>query len=64
MAAQFLFIFSTHLTTAANATFLQHTAPIYVLIFGVRLLGERPRRTDWVTMVVIFAGMMLFFGRT
>jgi drug/metabolite transporter (DMT)-like permease len=62
MGAQFLFIFSTRLTTAANAIFLQYTAPIYVLIFGVWFLGERPRRIDWITMVVIFAGMLLFFG--
>jgi drug/metabolite transporter (DMT)-like permease len=62
MGAQFLFIFSTRLTTAANAIFLQYTAPIYVLIFGIWFLGERPRRIDWITMVVIFAGMMLFFG--
>ncbi len=62
MGAQFLFIFSTRLTTAANAIFLQYTAPIYVLIFGVWFLGERPRRVDWITMVVIFAGMLLFFG--
>ena len=63
MGAQFLFIFSTRMTTAANAIFLQYTAPIYVLIFGVWFLGERPRRIDWITMVVIFAGMLLFFGQ-
>jgi len=62
MGAQFLFIFSTRLTTAANAIFLQYTAPIYVLIFGVWFLHERPQRVDWITMVVIFAGMLLFFG--
>ena len=63
MGAQFLFILSTRLTTAANAIFLQYTAPIYVLIFGVWFLRERPRRIDWITMVVIFAGMLLFFGQ-
>jgi len=63
MGAQFLFILSTRLTTAANAIFLQYTAPIYVLIFGVWFLGERPRRIDWITMVVIFVGMLLFFGQ-
>ena len=62
MGAQFLFIFSTRLTTAANAIFLQYTAPIYVLIFGVWFLHERPQRIDWITMVVIFAGMLLFTG--
>ena len=63
MGAQFLFILSTRLTTAANAIFLQYTAPIYVLIFGVWFLRERPRRIDWITMVAIFAGMLLFFGQ-
>jgi drug/metabolite transporter (DMT)-like permease len=62
MGAQFLFILSTRLTTAANAIFLQYTAPIYVLLFGVWFLRERPLRIDWITMVVIFAGMLLFFG--
>jgi drug/metabolite transporter (DMT)-like permease len=62
MGAQFLFILSTRLTTAANAIFLQYTAPIYVIIFGVWFLRERPRRIDWITMFVIFAGMLLFFG--
>jgi drug/metabolite transporter (DMT)-like permease len=63
MGAQFLFILSTRLTTAANAIFLQYTAPIYVVILGVLFLGERPRRIDWITMLVIFAGMLLFFGQ-
>lgn len=62
MGAQFLFIFSTRLTTAANAIFLQYTAPIYVLLLGVWFLRERPLLIDWITMVVIFAGMLLFFG--
>jgi len=62
MGAQFLFILSTRLTTAANAIFLQYTAPIYVVIFGFWFLRERPRRIDWITMVVIFGGMLLFFG--
>jgi drug/metabolite transporter (DMT)-like permease len=62
MGAQFLFILATRLTTAANAIFLQYTAPIYVLIFGAWFLRERPRRVDWITMVVMFAGMLLFFG--
>jgi len=63
MGAQFLFILSTLMTTAANAIFLQYTAPIYVLIFGIWFLRERPRRIDWITMVAIFAGMLLFFGQ-
>src|SRR5216110_132506 len=37
-----LFVFATRMTTAANAIFLQYTAPIYVAIIGRWYLGERP----------------------
>jgi drug/metabolite transporter (DMT)-like permease len=59
---QFLFISSTKLTTAANAIFLQYTAPIYVVLLGYWFLREKPSRTDWVSMFVIFLGLLLFFG--
>jgi drug/metabolite transporter (DMT)-like permease len=58
----FLFISATKLTTAANAIFLQYTAPIYIVLLAFWLLRERPSRTDWSSMVIIFAGMLLFFG--
>ena len=38
-----LFVLSTRLTTAANAIFLQSTAPLYLLLLGPWLLGERVR---------------------
>jgi drug/metabolite transporter (DMT)-like permease len=59
---QFLFVTSTKLTTAANAIFLQYTAPIYVVLLGYWFLREKPSRTDWVSMGIIFLGMFLFFG--
>jgi len=59
---QFLFITSTKLTTAANSIFLQYTAPIYVVLLGYWFLGEKPSRTDWFSMLVIFTGLTLFFG--
>lgn len=59
---QFLFITSTKLTTAANAIFLQYTAPIYVVLLAFWFLRERPSRTDWLSMFIIFLGLMLFFG--
>ncbi|MBK9926734.1 MAG: DMT family transporter [Anaerolineales bacterium] len=59
---QFLFITSTKLTTAANAIFLQYTAPIYVVLLGYWFLREKPSRTDWISMFVIFLGLLLFFG--
>jgi len=59
---QFLFITSTKLTTAANAIFLQYTMPIYVVLLAYWFLGEKPTRTDWFSMLVIFIGLTLFFA--
>lgn len=58
----FLFVTSTKLTTAANAIFLQYTAPVYIILLGAWFLKERPSRNDWTSMAIIFAGMALFFG--
>jgi drug/metabolite transporter (DMT)-like permease len=62
VGTQLLFISATKLTTAANAIFLQYTSPLYIVLFGYWLLGERPQSADWMSMLVIFAGMLLFFG--
>ena len=59
---QFLFVTSTKMTTAANSIFLQYTAPIYIILLAYWFLGEKPSRTDWVSMAVIFLGLILFFG--
>jgi drug/metabolite transporter, DME family len=56
-----LFVSATKLTTAANAIFLQYTAPLYVLVLSPVLLGERPSRTDLVCVAAAFGGMALFF---
>jgi len=55
------FISATKMTTAANAIFLQYTAPVYVLLFAPLLLKEPFRRADLVTLVVALFGMTLFF---
>jgi len=62
IATQFLFITSTKLTTAANSIFLQYTAPLYVVLLGYWVLREKPSRSDWIAMSLIFFGMILFFG--
>ncbi len=59
---QFLFISATKLTTAANAIFLQYTAPIYIVLLALWFLHERASRMDWGSMLIIFLGMFLFFG--
>jgi drug/metabolite transporter (DMT)-like permease len=60
-ALLFLFVWATKKTTAANAIFLQYTAPIYILILGPFIIGEKVHFRDLVTVVVVLAGMSLFF---
>jgi drug/metabolite transporter (DMT)-like permease len=55
------FILATTMTSAANAIFLQYTAPIYVAIAGHWWLRERSLRSDWVTIPVAVGGIGLFF---
>jgi len=54
-----LFVLSTKLTTAANAIFLQATAPLYLLVLGPLVLGERFRSRDFVFLGGVAAGMAL-----
>lgn len=56
-----LFVLATKLTTAANAIFLQYTAPIYVLILEPIFYKEKFRRRDFITVALCLAGMSLFF---
>ncbi len=56
-----LFVFATKLTTAANAIFLQYTAPIYIALLGPWLLQERATRLDWALISLGLAGILLFF---
>ncbi|MBI2764443.1 MAG: DMT family transporter [Chloroflexi bacterium] len=56
-----LFVSATKLTTAANAIFLQYTAPLYVLVLSAVFIAERPSRTDLACVAVAFGGMALFF---
>ncbi len=56
-----LFVMATKLTTAANAIFLQYTAPVYVLVLEPLFYKEKFRSRDLLTVVACIAGMSLFF---
>lgn len=56
-----LFVAATKLTTAANAIYLQGSAPLFVLLLGPLLLREPIRRSDVVFMAAVGFGMALFF---
>jgi drug/metabolite transporter (DMT)-like permease len=58
-ATMTLFVLSTKLTTAANAIFLQATAPLYLLILGPLLLSERFRARDVAFLAGVAAGLVL-----
>jgi drug/metabolite transporter (DMT)-like permease len=60
-ATMVLFVASNKLTTAANAIFLQASAPLYVLLLGPFLLREPLRRRDLGFMAVLVAGLVMFF---
>jgi len=55
------FVIATKTTTAANAIFLQSTAPIYVLIFEPIFNKTKYERINIITVAVCMVGMLLFF---
>lgn len=55
------YVIATKTTTAANAIFLQSTAPIYVLIFEPIINKTRYEKINLITIIVCVAGMFLFF---
>ena len=57
-----LYVLANKLTTAANAIFLQSTAPIYLLLISPLLLGEGIRRRDLYFMGALALGLALFFA--
>ena len=56
-----LFVMATKQTTAANAIFLQYTAPVYMLILEPIVYKEKFRGRDLITVLVCIGGMALFF---
>ena len=56
-----LYVGATKETTAANAIFLQYTAPIYVIALAPALLGEKLRGFDALPLGVCLAGILVLF---
>jgi len=57
-----LFVLANKRTMAANATFLQSTAPLWVLLLAPRLLGERVTGRDLLFALPLALGVGLFFA--
>ncbi len=56
-----LFVNANKLTTSANAIFLQFSAPIWVVIFSRIFFKEKARKSDILSIFIIFIGLGLFF---
>ncbi|MDQ6652658.1 MAG: DMT family transporter, partial [Acidobacteriota bacterium] len=56
-----LFVLATKETTAANAIFLQYTAPVYLLVLEPLFYKEKFRTRDLITVALCVLGMSLFF---
>ena len=56
-----LFVIATKMTTAANAIFLQFTAPIYIAVLEPVFLKTKFEKKNIITILVCIAGMFLFF---
>jgi len=59
-----LFVGATKLTTAANAIFLQSTAPLYLLLLAPLVLRERVYLRDVLYLAAIAAGLVFCFAGT
>jgi DME family drug/metabolite transporter len=55
------FVSATKLTTAANAIFLQYTAPAFILLLEPFFVRTKLLKINVITVVLTFAGMVLFF---
>jgi drug/metabolite transporter (DMT)-like permease len=60
-ATMVLFVVANKLTTAANAIYLQATAPLYILLLAPVLLKEHVKRADVVFMLALALGLGAFF---
>ena len=58
----FTFLKAMTLTTAANAIWLQYTAPAWVILIGVGLLGERAVLRDYIMVACAMLGVAIIVG--
>jgi drug/metabolite transporter (DMT)-like permease len=62
-AMNYTYLTSMALGSAANAIWLQCTAPVWVLFIGVAFFGERATRRDWILIAFVATGVsvILYF---
>ncbi|MCR5613967.1 DMT family transporter [Treponema sp.] len=61
-ATMILFCIANKLTYSANAVFLQYTFPVWIIIFGPIILKEKNTKIDYIAILGVIVGMLLFFA--
>ena len=56
-----VFAVANRMTSVANVTVLQFTAPVFIIIFSALFLRKRPRRLEIIACGVVFSGICCFF---
>ncbi len=56
-----LFMLANKFTTAANATVLENTSPLWIILFGAVIARTRPTRLELATCACLFFGVALAF---
>jgi len=57
-----LLITANKYTTAGNATVLQNTSPVYIILFNALLLKKKPSRLEGCVCILLFLGILLAFA--
>ena len=57
-----LFMCANKYTTAANATVLQNTSPLWIILFNAVLYHKRPTRLEAITCGCLFLGVAVAFA--
>lgn len=56
-----LFMCANKFTTAANATVLQNTSALHIILLNAVLAKKQPTKAEWITCVCLFGGIALAF---
>ncbi|GHU42566.1 membrane protein [Spirochaetia bacterium] len=60
-AVMILFVIANKLTASANVILLQYSAPAWAAIFAAILLHEKPAVENWISLIMVAGGLVLFF---
>jgi drug/metabolite transporter (DMT)-like permease len=60
-ATMILFVIANKLTASANAIVLQYSAPVWAAVLGWFLFKERLHWEQWGALILVMAGLVLFF---